>query len=283
MKKIYIAVAIILGVVILATVGALKRPATQPVVAVVPPITTVAPAASPPQSTIQVYFPRNGNDASGKLINLYNGAQKTLDIAIYSLTYPLIVKAIGDTYRRGIKVRVLTDQTGAQNGSQKVAIDDLLTVGVPVRINTHSGLMHLKMSVIDGSAATTGSYNYSSAATNENDEMLVVIDDPNFVSKCSTEFDRLWNSTGFKDSQLSYTSPPTPTTPVIVPTPTPPISAISTPSTGGSFVGSKLSNKYHYLSCRYAKQIQSINMVTFSSSSEARSKGYSPCSICGPP
>jgi len=41
-----------------------------------------------------------------------------------------------------------------------------------------------------------------------------------------------------------------------------------------AFVGSKNSNKYHLLTCRYAKGIKAENRVCFSSQDEAQSKGY---------
>ena len=63
------------------------------------------------------------------------------------------------------------------------------------------------------------------------------------------------------------------------PVATPAISA----SSNGPFVGSSKSNKYHYPSCSAAKKIKSTNLVTFSSSQDARAQGYVPCGICHPP
>jgi beta-lactamase superfamily II metal-dependent hydrolase len=49
------------------------------------------------------------------------------------------------------------------------------------------------------------------------------------------------------------------------------------------FVGSSKSDKYHYPSCSAAKKIKPANLVTFSSSEDARAHGYVPCGICHPP
>ncbi len=54
-------------------------------------------------------------------------------------------------------------------------------------------------------------------------------------------------------------------------------------SSNGPFVGSSKSNKYHYPSCSAAKKIKPENLITFSSSEEARAQGYVPCGICHPP
>lgn len=139
-----------------------------------------------------VYFPRAGQDPAPVLAGMYNGAKKNLDVAVYSLTHPQIVKAIINAHKRGVQVRVITDREQAAGKSQKHAIAALLLAGVPVMVNEHSGLMHLKMSIIDGRVATTGSYNYTWSASERNDEMLVVSADPSFVKACQTEFDDMW-------------------------------------------------------------------------------------------
>jgi len=52
--------------------------------------------------------------------------------------------------------------------------------------------------------------------------------------------------------------------------------------TGGQFVGSTKSDKYHYPSCRWAEKILPENQIWFSSSEEARGAGYVPCGVCHP-
>jgi beta-lactamase superfamily II metal-dependent hydrolase len=51
----------------------------------------------------------------------------------------------------------------------------------------------------------------------------------------------------------------------------------------GPFVGSSKSDKYHYPSCSSAEKIKPANLVTFSSSADARAQGYVPCGRCNPP
>jgi hypothetical protein len=46
-------------------------------------------------------------------------------------------------------------------------------------------------------------------------------------------------------------------------------------------VGSSQSNKYHDCTCQWAKKILSTNLVCFKSESEAQSKGYVACKVCG--
>ena len=150
--------------------------------------------ASSPKSLpdLEVYFPRSGQDPALVLADLYGSSKKNLDIAAYSLTHPQIVKAIADAHRRGVQVRIITDAGEAKNDSQKHALNTLRLAGIPVKVNTHSGLMHLKMSIVDDQAATTGSYNYTRSASDKNDEMFVVVRDAAFVKACRNEFEKMW-------------------------------------------------------------------------------------------
>jgi len=49
-----------------------------------------------------------------------------------------------------------------------------------------------------------------------------------------------------------------------------------------TFVGNKLSHKYHLSSCYWAKQIHTSNQVLFSSIENAHQQGYIPCNVCKP-
>jgi hypothetical protein len=57
----------------------------------------------------------------------------------------------------------------------------------------------------------------------------------------------------------------------------------TTPATKGMFVGSRLSNIYHWPSCYWAKQINPKNEIWFKDSADAIAHGYRPCKVCKPP
>ncbi|MEO1784926.1 phospholipase D-like domain-containing protein [Thermodesulfobium sp. 4217-1] len=157
-------------------------------------IKTPAPSTEQISSkSVELLFPRENENPVPVLTNLYNNAKKKIDVAIYSFTQPEILKALTNAKKRGVDVRVIVDREQSNGNVMKHAINTLLIDKIPVKVNTHSGLMHLKMSVIDDSIATTGSYNYSKAATDTNDEMFVVVSDQAFAKKCENYFDRMWN------------------------------------------------------------------------------------------
>jgi len=51
----------------------------------------------------------------------------------------------------------------------------------------------------------------------------------------------------------------------------------------GKFVGSTLSDRYHFPDCRHAESINPLNIISFGSVSEAKDAGYVPCGVCKPP
>jgi hypothetical protein len=52
---------------------------------------------------------------------------------------------------------------------------------------------------------------------------------------------------------------------------------------GQEYVGSKTSNKYHYPTCKWVKEIKQHKIIKFSSPDEAKKAGYIPCPTCKPP
>lgn len=142
---------------------------------------------------VEYYFPRAGQKAEPQLISVINSAQKTLAIAIYCLTNSKISSAITQAHKRGVTVRLITDREQASGQYQKALLKSLVKAGIPVKIDTHSGLMHLKVTVADGNIATTGSYNYTKSAEETNDEVFVVLHDEKAAQDFGIEFEKMWN------------------------------------------------------------------------------------------
>lgn len=159
------------------------------------------PAVSSPSTgaetqNVQYYFPRAGQPAQPELIRVIRSARKTLDIAIYSFTDPQICSAIVGARERGVAVRLITDREQSSGKSQKAVLKQIGQAGIPIKIDSHSGIMHLKVTIADRQTATTGSFNYTKSAEKSNDEVLVVLKDEKIAGDFETEFNRMWNDTG---------------------------------------------------------------------------------------
>lgn len=157
-----------------------------------------SPSATAPEAEgihAEWAFTQAGQKPENLLIGVIDDASETLDIAIYSLTKPDIVDAIKRAKQRGVKVRLITDRIQAGGKSQQEALKLLGSAGIPMKLNKHSGLMHLKMTIADGKTATTGSFNYSKAASTENDEVLMVLRNADVAKSFESQFEAMWTDT----------------------------------------------------------------------------------------
>jgi phosphatidylserine/phosphatidylglycerophosphate/cardiolipin synthase-like enzyme len=78
------------------------------------------------------------------------------------------------------------------SGLQKQALDSMAAAGIMIKLNRTQGSMHLKMSIIDKTIVTLGSYNYTQSGSKYNDEVLTVIKDPEAISGCIRQFEDMW-------------------------------------------------------------------------------------------
>lgn len=139
------------------------------------------------------YFPRAGEPAKPELIGIIQSAKETLDIAIYSFTDTDICNEILKAKDRGVSVRLITDRSQSGGAYQKPLIRKIKNKSIPVKIDSHSGIMHLKVTIADQKVATTGSYNYTKSAEKKNDEVFVVIQDKTIAGQFEKEFESMWN------------------------------------------------------------------------------------------
>ncbi|MEK6265757.1 MAG: phospholipase D-like domain-containing protein [Clostridium sp.] len=123
--------------------------------------------------------------------------QYTLDISIFTLTKVNIINAIISAHRRGVHVRVITDKEKSKNEWVFPQLNKLIVAGIPVKIKNNYGLMHLKITISDNRITCMGSYNYTIAATKDNDDLLVIITSLNVCTDFKKEFDEMWASSNY--------------------------------------------------------------------------------------
>jgi phosphatidylserine/phosphatidylglycerophosphate/cardiolipin synthase-like enzyme len=154
---------------------------------------TAAPALSSAASVDIYYAPE---DLPGeKLAALYGKARRYVYVAIYGLTYPSIVKELVAAKKRGVDVRVITDRERLKDPKQQSAVETLKLAGIPIKINRHENLMHLKQTVIDDEINTSGSMNQTGSGNRYNDERLDVFTDPVTSAKARDKFLSMWKDT----------------------------------------------------------------------------------------
>lgn len=131
-----------------------------------------------------------GDACRNRLVGLLRGATATIDACVYTVTDDRIATALLGAHRRGVVVRLLTDDVKATDlGSD---VDRLESAGIPVAVDRGPGHMHHKFVVVDGRTLAAGSYNWTRSAATDNHEDLLVTDHPRLVVAFAKEFDTLW-------------------------------------------------------------------------------------------
>jgi phosphatidylserine/phosphatidylglycerophosphate/cardiolipin synthase-like enzyme len=150
---------------------------------------TTEPARS---AAVEVYYSPEDQPLD-RAVALYGQAKRYIYVAVYGLTSPRAVEALVAAKKRGLDVRVITDQERMRDPKQRSAVHTLHLAGVPVRVNQHDGLMHLKQTVIDDEINTSGSMNHTTSGNRYNDERLDVITDHHISVKAREKFLSMWN------------------------------------------------------------------------------------------
>lgn len=127
-----------------------------------------------------------------RLLSCLASAKTSLDICVFTITDNRISNAIVDAHKRGVKVRVISDNDKASDlGSDVVSLSD---AGVPIAVDNEPDHMHHKFAVVDKTILINGSFNWTRSASSRNFENIVLTNQPKLVQSFLQEFERLWTS-----------------------------------------------------------------------------------------
>lgn len=149
------------------------------------------PVAAHHPTSVEIYFAPEDRPGE-KVVALCASARQSLFVAMYGLTFPKAVEALVAAKKRGVDVRVLTDRERLRDPKQVMALETLRLAGIPLRVNRHESLMHLKQVVIDNRVNTSGSMNLTASGDHYNDERLDVFTDAVTTAIAKRKFVALW-------------------------------------------------------------------------------------------
>lgn len=138
----------------------------------IPPQTVTAP----PAGSTRVIYSLTAKQNDKEIITLIDNAKSRIYFAMYEFTLRDIAEALVAAKKRGVEVKGLVDAGESSNSYDKPVIALLTDAGISVVTEKHAtgnGIMHIKAIVTD-SAYALGSYNWTSSATNVNDEILEI-------------------------------------------------------------------------------------------------------------
>ncbi len=127
-------------------------------------------------------------------VDAINASQRSVDIAIYSITLREMPAAIIAARDRGVKVRMLLDQFHVYP-KKSTQIKKLIEAGIEIRTlrgTRDYGVMHNKIGIFDNEMVTTGSYNWTFSATFYNHENMLVTRRPKHIKGYAAYWNWMW-------------------------------------------------------------------------------------------
>ncbi len=141
-------------------------------------------------------------DLGALMINRINSATYSLDVMLYSFSYPAVTNALISAWNRGVKVRFIMDA-----GNSGTEMNRLTAAGIPCITSTYGGnhsrgIMHNKVIVVDGRDGNntndwvwTGSANCTSSGLYTDAQNSIEIQDYGLSQCYTSEFNEMWGST----------------------------------------------------------------------------------------
>lgn len=138
----------------------------------------------------EAYFSPD-DDCVQRIAGLFRSARSSVQVCVFTITDNRISEAIVDAFKRGVDVRIISDDDKSLDvGSD---LDWLESSGVPVRFDRSSYHMHHKFALFDRQVLLTGSYNWTRSASTSNEENFVLVHDPRLITRFESQFEKLWD------------------------------------------------------------------------------------------
>ena len=138
---------------------------------------------------VAAYF-SPGESCRNTIVQQLEHATTKLRICVFTISDDRITEAIVQAHRKGVDVRVLTDNDKSLDlGSD---IERLAREKISIRMDNTSNHMHHKFMVTDDKTLITGSYNWTVSAARYNHENILLTEEPGAVKVFLHQFERLW-------------------------------------------------------------------------------------------
>jgi len=138
-----------------------------------------------------MYSPKGGCEK--RLVELIGSTRKTIRAMVFSATLTSVAEGLVEAKRNGVNIQMVLDKLQTKGGQGKFH-DALEKAGIAVRLYSPGPrrCMHHKVGIFDGEVVSTGSFNWTNNAQNNNDENLVVISAADVAEAYRKIFDELW-------------------------------------------------------------------------------------------
>ncbi len=138
------------------------------------------------------------------LVQAIDNAQVSVDVAAYSMSLHSVRDALLRAQKRGVQVRMVMESTNMGSAVPQA----LLAEGMPIIGDNRPGLMHDKFMVIDRSEVWTGSMNYTTSGTYDDNNNLIRIQSSQVAQDYTVEFEEMFKNNFFGPDVVAKTPNP---------------------------------------------------------------------------
>jgi mitochondrial cardiolipin hydrolase len=139
-----------------------------------------------------VFSPQHNGTA--RIVRLFDMARVSVEVCVFTITDDRIAEAMTSAHRRGVRLRVVTDDNKRLDPGSDV--EWLVRSGIPVRVDRTEYHMHHKFAVFDGKLLLNGSYNWTRSASLHNEENFLLTGEPRLIQPFRELFEQLWQQFG---------------------------------------------------------------------------------------
>ncbi|HLB50276.1 MAG TPA: phospholipase D-like domain-containing protein [Anaerolineales bacterium] len=143
---------------------------------------------------IENYFAPE-DEVTPKIVETLNTAAESIYFAAFAFTSDFISNTMVERAQAGVKVQGVYETRQVNAGSDD-SYRILSSAELPVLLDGNRYTMHHKFIVVDGKIVITGSFNFSGAANEKNDENILILHSPEIAAQYLQEFQRVWQKAG---------------------------------------------------------------------------------------
>lgn len=138
------------------------------------------------------------------LIELINGAQSTIDLAVFEFNRQPVADALLAAHNRGVRVRIVYDDEHTEEDPQ---MEEMIDAGIPATPDERSAFMHNKFFIFDGLIVWTGSTNVTINDMYRNNNNAVTIRSSQLAANYTANFEEMFNGEFGPTSSINTPNP----------------------------------------------------------------------------
>jgi phosphatidylserine/phosphatidylglycerophosphate/cardiolipin synthase-like enzyme len=144
------------------------------------------------------------DDTKDAYLTFLQTATKSIRIADYSFNIPEFETILPALQKKGVDVQLVLDKSQSGGSTEKPVVEALRASDIPMMIGTSDKhkIMHNKYTILDDTWIQYGSWNYTTAASDE-DNFFCIENNPSLAEVFLTDWEGMYNWIKANEAQVN--------------------------------------------------------------------------------